>query len=278
MQIDNLQNATVSEIADCFNKAFENYFVPLKMDANQLSDKIKSENITPEYSIGIWADTKLVGFILTGIDAKSKVAYNAGTGIIEEYRGKGFTEKMYSALLLTLRENEFNTHLLEVICDNRKALAIYQNLGYTILRKVICYKGSIAKPYGDHYKIEAIDLPNENTLNPFWNQKPTYQNSMFCIKNNPEKHMAFATFDKEKLIGYIVFDKNTLRVKQFAVDRTFRDKGLGHQLFGKVQSQRTEQEVSIINVDENDLETNNFLKAIGLKKVIEQYEMILCDD
>ncbi|MEO5775707.1 MAG: GNAT family N-acetyltransferase [Flavobacterium sp.] len=275
MQIHSLQNTSLETLAETFNKAFESYFVPIKLDAKLLADKIKSENILLEHSVGVIINNKLAGFILIAIDAKNSTAYNAGTGTIPEFRGQRLTEKMYSYLLPKLDKIEIQNHLLEVICQNQKALKIYEGLGYSVTRKVICYKGKISESKKSQYKIETIQLPNETEIKQFRNHKPTYQNSLFCIKNNLTKHTTLGAFDNEKLIGYIVFDKNTLRIKQFGVNPNFRNKGIGHQLFFEVQNQNPDAVIVIINVDESDSETNNFLQSIGLNNFIEQYEMKL---
>lgn len=277
MQIHSLINTPLEEIALCFNKAFENYFVPLKLDAQQLTDKIISENILLEQSIGVSINSQLAGFILVGIDASKKFGYNAGTGIIPEFRGQKLTEKMYPYLLNNLGKLGIHTHLLEVISENLKALKIYENLGYSIQRKVICYKGTILEPKKQYTEIREIELPEENLLKPFRNHNPTYQNTLSCIRNNYGKHTILGAFDNERLIGYIVFDKNSLRIKQFGVDKAFRSKGIGHQLFYQVQLQKPDAIISMINIDENDLSTNVFLLSIGLMPFIEQYEMQLID-
>ncbi len=237
MQIHSLANTSLETLAETFNKAFEGYFVPIKLDVKSLADKIKSENILLEHSVGVTINGQLAGFILIGIDNESGIAYNAGTGIIPEFRGQKLTEKMYSFLLPQLNKIGILSHPLEVICENQKALKIYETLGYTITRKLICYKGKISEVNNSDYKIKAIDLPNENEVESFWNHKPTYQNSLFCTKNNAGKHTTFGVFTNEQLIGYIVFDKNTLRIKQFGVENNFRKKGMGHQLFYQVQKQ-----------------------------------------
>lgn len=273
MQIHTLQNTSLEVLADTFNKAFEGYFVPIKMDAKSLADKIKSENIFLKNSVGVTINGQLAGFILIGIDKINNMAYNAGTGTIPEFRGQKFTEKMYSYLLPELDKIGIQNHALEVICENKKALHIYEAIGYSVSRKVICYKGKISESKKSHYKIREIQLPNETEIKSFWNHKPTYQNSLFCLKNNLEQHTTFGAFENEKLIGYIVFDKNSLRIKQFGVDSNFRNKGIGQQLFSKVQNQNQEAVIVIINVDENDAITNNFLQKIGLNNFIEQYEM-----
>lgn len=275
MEIHSLKNVSTEEIATCFNKAFEDYFVPIKMDIQQLSDKMKSENIQPELSVGVSLNNVLVGFILIGIDPEKKIAYNAGTGVIPEFRGQKLTEQMYAYILPELENRGFQNLLLEVICSNTKAKTIYENLGYTVLRKVICYKGKITNPKKSNYSIEVIELPVESDLKPFWNHNPTYQNSLFSIKNNYEKHTVLGAFDNEKLAGYIVFDKNSLRIKQFAVDKESRKKGLGHQLFYQVQLQKPEAAIVLINIDESDIETTTFIREIGFNSFISQYEMKL---
>lgn len=275
MRLHNLQEISIEKITDCFNKAFENYFVPIKLSTEQLSSKLKSENISLEYSVGVTIDKELAGFVLIGIDNEKKIAYNAGTGVIPKYRGQQITEKMYPFVLSKLKEIGIKNHLLEVICENSKAIKIYESLGYFVLRKVNCYKGKVSEASHDNYKIESIELPDEAKVKSFWTHYPTYQNTMHCIKSNPEKHSAFGLFDKEKLIGYIIFDRNSFRIKQFGVDEAFRNEGLGHQLFYHVQQLAPEKEISIINIDEEDFEINDFLQNIGLKYLISQFEMKL---
>lgn len=275
MQLHNLQNIATEAITDCFNKAFEQYFVPIKLSPHQLTDKIKSQNILLEHSVGVTIDNQLAAFILIGIDYGKSIAYNAGTGTIPEFRGQKLTEKMYAYLLPQLDGIGIKNHLLEVICENHKALKIYQSLGYSIKRKVSCYKGKLSESKNLDYKIRQIDLPDEDQISPFWNHNPTYQNSMFCIKNNTEKHSAFGVFENAKLIGYIVFDKDSLMVKHFGVDKAFRKKGIGKLLFHKVQQLKPETAIILINIDANDLETNSFLQTVGFEKFIEQFEMQL---
>lgn len=275
MHLHNLETTDLEIIATAFNKAFEGYFVPIKLDAQLLADKIKSENIVLECSVGVTINNELAGFILIGIDAENHLAYNAGTGTIPSARGQKLTEKMYSYLLPKLKNIGIRNHLLEVICENNKALKIYEKLGYSVTRKLICYKGNVSKPKNLQYKIRETELPNDAEIKTFWNHNPTYQNSTFCIKNNPERHTVLAAFDNGKLIGYILFDKNSLRIKQFGIDNNYRNKKIGHQLFYQVQLQNPDADIVLINIDENDFGTNAFLQKIGFKKLIEQSEMTL---
>lgn len=274
MQIHSLDKISLEDLAETFNKAFENYFVPIQLNAELLAQKIKAENIVLEYSAGITINNRLVGFILIGIHPESKTAYNAGTGIISEFRGQTLTEKLYAFLLPELDKIGIKNHQLEVICENEKAISIYKNIGYSITRKVICYKGKISKPKESGLEITEIDFPNENEIRAFWNQIPAYQNSSFCIKNASERYKTFGIFCNRNLAGYITFDSHTIRIKQFGVHKNYRNKAIAHQLFYKVQLEIPDAEIFVINVDENDFETTAFLQKVGLFSFISQYEMV----
>lgn len=275
MPVHTLHHIPINQIAEAFNKAFEKYFIPIQLNEQQFRDKIKSDNILLEHSVGVTIDHQLAGFILIGINPETNIAYNAGTGTIPLFRGRRLTEKMYSYLLPHLDKFGKYNHMLEVICQNQKARAIYEAVGYSVTKKVNCYNGKVSETKNSNHTIRAIEIPKATETESFWNHKPTYQNSMFCIQNLAEKHNAFGAFDNEKLIGYIIFDKHTLRIKQFGVDKHYRNKGLGNQLFYEVQKQKPENELFLINIDANDLETNSFLQRMGFSNILQQYEMEL---
>ena len=48
MEIRTLENKTVSELTTVFNKAFEKYFVPLKLSEEQLQQKMQGRWDGPE--------------------------------------------------------------------------------------------------------------------------------------------------------------------------------------------------------------------------------------
>ena len=56
-----LENISLAEITGVFNLAFSDYIVPLKLTEDQLADKIISDNIKLEYSVGAFENKKLVG-------------------------------------------------------------------------------------------------------------------------------------------------------------------------------------------------------------------------
>lgn len=278
MTIHTLESTSIQDLVQVFNASFEGYFLPIQFNEETLSDKIKSDNIFLDYSVGVSVNDQLVAFILTGIDSKNNqmLSYNAGTGVIPEFRGQHLPQKMYDYLLPLLHKNNIHKHYLEVITENLKAKKIYENIGYQTTKKVACFKGKITEPnYPFDYKIFEFDFVAEPTIESFWNHQPTYQNTLSSINRNKNAHTFLGVFSENGLLGYIIYTNSNSKVKQFGVDKNHRKSSLGHYLFYEVQKANPTQEISLINIDTNDTETITFLQKIGLSTIIEQFEMVL---
>ncbi len=278
MQIQSLATISITQLVQTFNQSFADYFIPIQFTVATLESKIKSENIFLEHSVGVFVREQLVAFVLIGIDSKNNqlYSYNAGTGVIPDFRGQHLTEKMYAYLLPILKKNSIQNHYLEVITQNTKALRIYQKIGYQISRKVSCFKGVIQPPNSVlNYKIFEFEWGNNTFFETFWDHQPTYQNTSASINRDKETHSFIGIFSEIGLLGYLIFAKANLRVKQFGIDKNFRNQGLGHHLFYEVQKTNFDQPVSLINIDNNDSHSIAFLEKIGLTKTVEQYEMML---
>lgn len=278
MLLHPLSQTLIADLVAVFNKAFEGYFLPIQLSEQQLADKIKSENIRLDCSVGVTVDNQLVGFILTGIDSnnRQKISYNAGTGVIPEFRGLKLTEKMYEYVLPVLEKQNIRKHQLEVITQNTKALDIYQKIGYKISKTVSCFKGKIIPPSKElSYDFVQLDLKDDNVVQSFWNHTPTYQNTLSSINRNKHLHETIGIVVNKQLIAYIIYAKGSLRIKQFGVHPNYRNNGIGHALFYEVQKINPETDLVLINIGNTDDITHSFLHKIGFKVIIEQFEMVL---
>lgn len=272
MEINTLDGVTTAEITGTFNAAFSDYVVPLMLSEADVGSKIQLENIVLPYSAGAFSDGKLVGFILIGTDGI--VAYNAGTGVIPDWRGQNLTQKMYDFLLPLLAEKGIAQHRLEVIVGNVKAIKVYEQIGFTTTRKVTCFKGKVAPARNHGAAIRPIAFGDITNPERFWDFIPTYQNALDVVLRMPQLHRTFGAFDGDNLVGYIVFATASLRIKQFGVAENYRRKGIGQQLFEHVQQADFSKDVSLINVDDAS-KSIEFLKSIGLTQTVSQLEMQL---
>lgn len=276
MEIKSLHNTEINELVTVFNQSFSDYIVPFKITKEQLINKIKSDNIKLEFSVGAFENNQLIGFILLGFDFinGNKVAYNAGTGVIPEKRGNKLTLKLQEHIIPKLKEQNVTNVKLEVIAENQIAFKTYKKMGFEITRELNCYKGQIKSKIDSKFKILPLKNYDWELLKSFWDWDPTWQNSISSAENINDLNIAIGAFDSNLLIGYLIYNPNSNRIQQFAVKKEYRNQGIGKQLFQYI-SREYEKELSIINIKTNSLNTNNFLLNLGLVVYIKQYEMEL---
>lgn len=272
MTIQTLEAVPIPILAKVFNQSFSDYVIPFSLSETDLKAKIAAENIRLDYSVGVFSANELTGFILVGTNSidQRPTAYNAGTGVIPQYRGQRHTQAMYDFLLPLLQSNGFSDHLLEVITQNDKAIHIYKRIGFKTLRALNCYKGNIA-PSRSSSDFKPLDVLDWELMVSFWDFKPSYQNSITTIDRMQNDLEFVGAFTDGNLVGYIIF--SATRIKQFAVHPQFRRMGIGRQLFYEVQKKAGNAIVSLTNIDAAHKGTNTFLLEIGLVQTVQQLEM-----
>ncbi len=276
MEIKSLKNTEINELVTVFNESFSDYIVPFKITKEQLENKIKSDNIKLEFSIGAFENNKLIGFILHGFNFinGNKIAYNAGTGVIPKKRGNKITFKLLEHIIPKLKEQNVTKIKIEIITENEIAFRTYKKIGFEIIRELNCYKGQIKSKIESKFKILPLKNYDWELLKSFWDWNPTWQNSISSAENTSYLSTAIGAFDSNLLIGYLIYNPNSNRIQQFAVNKEHRNQGVGKQLFQYI-SRENEKEFSTINIDTNSINTNDFLLSLGLDVYIKQYEMEL---
>lgn len=272
-----LEHITTEKLLEVFNLSFSDYVVPFCLTKEQLEDKIKSDSIKLEFSVGAFEDNQLIAFILHGYDTidNLKIVYNAGTGVIPAKRGNKLTAKLYEYILPVLHENDIDKLLLEVITTNEPAIRTYKNIGFKIIRELNCYKGSlnIANTNND-FEIRELEAYDWQKLQSFWDLKPSWQNSVTAVEKLKNANISIGIYDGEKLLGYTIFNPKIKRIHQLSVDKNYRRKGIGRQLLAHIATNYG-KDISAINVDNTSEETLKFFKDIGMDIYIQQYEMEL---
>lgn len=272
--IETLQNTKTDQLLEVFNLSFSDYVVPFVLTKVQLEDKIKSDSVNLELSVGAFQNNQLIAFMLHGFDLVDnlKVVYNAGTGVIPEKRGQKLTSRMYAYLMPILHEKGIDNIQLEVISTNAVAIKTYKNLGFEMVRELNCYKGLLQVST----KIEAVEIRNFDIydwqkLKSFWDFKPSWQNAITAVEKLKSTNVSLGVYRDNNLMGYIIYNPTLKRIHQLAVEKTERNNGFGKMLLNAIATQY-EKEISIINV-EDTLEMDTFMKKIGLNHFIKQYEM-----
>jgi ribosomal protein S18 acetylase RimI-like enzyme len=275
MEIKTLESLPLSAIAETFNKSFSDYSLPISYTDEQFKNKVIAEGIDLRFSSGAFINNELVGFILNGIDTinGSKLVFNAGTGVVPQQRGKFIVGKLYDYILPVLAEQGFRYHQLEVVEGNEKAEKIYAGKGFSRTRKLTAFKGIVKSAGKNDVTVTVVPSLNWAEAESFWNVKPTWQNNTQCILRAPLMHKILKAEVDGVFAGYAVADVSSGRLKQFAVKKEYRRRGIGTALFKHAANER--DEVSFINFDVSDAGSLAFFKALGLEPVVNLYEMTM---
>ncbi|MGH1519788.1 GNAT family N-acetyltransferase [Chryseobacterium sp. JK1] len=277
MEFKTLSHISIDELLSVFNHSFSDYIVPFHLTKEVLLLKLDSEKLDLNISVGAFENDQLVSFILQAEKEEEgrKTIYNGGTGIVPEFRGKGLVRKMYDFIIPQLKERNAEVLLLEVIQGNDGAIRAYENLGFTIVRKFLCFNGNINSVKEiNEVSIQELEDFQWEKFRSFWDIEPSWQGKNLILEDIKKDVLKLGAFKDEVLVGYIVYHPVSKKVYQIAVDKKYRNKGIGTTLFKAIKDINQKQPISFNNVDEASENTTKFLeKTIGLNNWVSQFEM-----
>jgi GNAT superfamily N-acetyltransferase len=241
-------------------------------DRNYYKERWKAANVDYNLSYGLFDQGKLVGFIIHAIDKRNGIvtAFNTGTGVIPEYRGKKIVKSIYNYALHDLAKHGIQKSTLEVITKNNIAIKAYEGVGFKISKNFKCFEGEIKIENDEEFEVEQIALKNIN-----WNTLPNQQYYSWdfqketLLKGN---NSFFQVLRNKKPESFFIINSDTNYIAQFDMLQT-KNKGW-NRLFTAINKQ-VSGNIKIINVDERLEDKLNYINSIGLKHLVDQYEMEL---
>lgn len=212
---------------DLLHAAFLEAFSDYAMDSRGTTEStllLRMSKNAVQYgaSVGAYADGKMVGFTLIGIDTMPQglTAYDAATRLIPAYRGKGIARQMFDHALPELRSRGVKQFVLEVLQENGPAIKAYRSCGFEIARTLRCYVANI----GDL----MAQTPSEVTLH--------------------------GAYDGEECVGIMAYCARLNWLLSLIVQRTHRRRGIGRRLLGHLVRRLPQgvQHLAVLNVDGDD--------------------------
>jgi len=273
MRIQSLRDLPLAQLVETFNESFTGYFVPIQMSEELLAEKIRVEDIDLGGSMGVFDKNQLVGFTLVGLrDINGELCgYNAGTGVIPEYRGQRLPGQMYDLLKAALKPRGLAQLQLEVISKNTPAIRSYRRSGMQISRLLDCFQGKIEhlRNRPNDVVFEQIPMPDDAVLKALREVEPSWQDTHASAQKRGSKCLAILR--KEEIVGYALYHRN--RVSQLAVRKDQRRRGLATLLLYTIQEE-AQAPLKLMNIDTRAESVSAFLNYSGLSSFIRQYEMI----
>ncbi len=274
-----LSETPFSQIAGAFNEAFEDYYLQMGQRAERwLRNRMIKNAVDLECSVGVFDGAKLVGFSLTGLDTwqGAPAAFDAATGIVPAHRGQGLARRMFDFALPRLRERGVERFLLEVLQVNEPAIKAYRSTGFQVTREFDCFELDVASATAlSDPVVRPIPKERAGELADHLEWTPSWENSLASIRRIPDDVLAFGLFERDALVGTLVYYPLLNWVMNVTVRRELRRRGLGTRLLTHLLANLPEgvSRVRLVNVSHDDLGALAFLEARGFRKFTSQYEM-----
>lgn len=274
-----LTNVPLEQIVECFNHAFSHYMIPTELNLPQFLHKIKTDNIKLDLSIGGFDGDKLAGFILHGTDTIGGqwTAYNAGSGILAEYRGKRLPELLYNYNISLLKEAGIQRVQAEIITTNTASLRAAQRIGFQHQRKFVCMSGTLAAvPVSSPttFQINSLRAFDWDLLATFWDWQPAWQNNHNSVERTSTIR-GVGAYASNQLVGYVLYNAVTHRIVQIAVHPDHRRQGIAQSLLNTLSQKFVNIDFTVINFDDSDKATARLLAKFGLQPFLHQVDILL---
>lgn len=119
-------------------RAFEGYFVPIRLDAHAFERRFRGEHLDPFASRVLFRDGAPAGALL--VARRGWTSRIAGMGVAPELRGQGLGQRLLREAIAEARERGDHALLLEVIAQNTPAVRLYEGHGFRTLRRLVGYR------------------------------------------------------------------------------------------------------------------------------------------
>lgn len=280
-----LNKDDLSIIHEAFHKAFADYQVDVSyMTKEVMYNRFIKNNVQYDLSIGAFADDKIIGFTMVGVDTfKNKLtAFDVMTGIVKDYRGLGAAKEMFEFTLPKLNEKKIEKFVLEVLRPNENAIKAYKKSGFEIVRDLDCFELS-AKDFIADKKLDVetkLRLVSREKLYEFSSEitwAPSWENSFAGINRIENEVKSIGAFINGNLVGILIYYPTINWLMQLIVKKEYRRKGIATALLNNLLDQLPEdiERFYFHNIESSQTGSKEFLKGCGFKEIIGQYEMEL---
>ena len=141
-------------LLDLFNAGYSDYLLPMRLTAVGFAEHVAANDIDLECSRVVLDDVDQPA-ALALIARRDGAGWVGGVATVPRHRRRGLGEQALTAGLAALADRGATAAWLEVIDQNRRALALYEKLGFEVVRDLVVW--SLPAPDTDSTVSRAID-------------------------------------------------------------------------------------------------------------------------
>jgi GNAT superfamily N-acetyltransferase len=239
------------ERAALFNAAYEGYLLPFHIDEQQLVFMDDAFDLDLDASRIAFRDGEPVG--LGNLGLRGEDAWIGGVGVVPGARRSGVAEALMRALHEQARERGVRRVWLEVIVENTGAFALYDTLGYELVRDVDVW--TLPGAEGDH---AGREVPAAEAKAQLPERREPWQRADGTLSHYDD-------------VRGLVTDSGAML---FCVRSTAQLQQYGGDPGPLLQALRTFGDVYVLNLPAVD-PAASVLRELGGSVVVRQHEMLL---
>ena len=212
IEIKRMHTCSFQTALDVWNKGFQGYFVDMTISLDVFMKRLSSEGISLEHSLIAFHEGAPVGFLLNGFRTvgDKKIAWNGGTGVVPNMRGKGVGRVLVGAALELYQAESVNVATLEAICGNKSAIALYTNNGYQVIDELTNLTGADSPPVfmksQSAYNVQRVHPSVVSTLS-FYYERAAWQTQWQSLVSTCGEAIVVYLADGST-VAYALFKKN----------------------------------------------------------------------
>lgn len=271
-QLITLGNTPIPQLTQAFNAAFTGYYVPINFTEEGMLERIKRARVNLDLSVGVMVRKELVAFMLTGLGEQGgfPTAYNAGTGVLNAFRGQRWVSKMYDFAIPLWQQAGCQRASLEVIVENERAIKAYERVGFQIGRRLKAFKKNTNKATPPTpYSLRKVALPNWERYHQWCAFTSAWDYTREGIEGLGEDYTFYEWgVDQEAPTAYAIVHK-VGRIAQAGIHPTAALSW--EELLESLE--HIYAQLSWINVDAQTTELLKAMDNLGWEHIVDQYEM-----
>jgi len=201
-----LSQVDLDEFTGAFNRAYRDYFVPTVLSVPALRALVERDDIALESSVAALHGGRIVGMGLLGV--RGREGWIGGMGVIPSHRRQGIGRALMRRLLDQARARGLEIVRLEVIEPNQPARALYVDLGFEEVRRLLVLQREPESPpasVDDRYAVAPAPVPALLAYyNAFHDVRNCWQRGRRSLAGLADQMQGWAARDGEEIVGYAV--------------------------------------------------------------------------
>lgn len=267
-----------------FMEAFSDYALDMRyMNEHHLLSRWIKNAMSYESSVAAFDGDRMVGFTVVGLDdwKGERAAFDAGTGVIREYRGFGVAPAIFDLAIRGLRDKGVKKFVLEVLQTNKSAVGTYKKLGFGIAREFDCFelrRGNVrlaASEPAERLIIETVGKGLLPLMQSFADWPPSWETSFASMARIPDELTIYGARFQDQWAGFAAYYPGLNWIMNVVVDPAHRRRGIATRLMARLIHGMPDgwTVVKLVNAAHSDRALLAFLDRLGFEVYARQYEM-----